>query len=114
MAEAPYSKTVVMGDVLYISGQLGRDADGTTVPGGFGPQLAQVLANLDALLQEHGVDRSRVAKTNVYLTDAGDWPALNDAYVAFFADPRPARSTVVVASLLGDAVVEVDAIAHLG
>jgi 2-iminobutanoate/2-iminopropanoate deaminase len=55
-----------------------------------------------------------VAKTNVYLTDGNDWPSLNDAYVAFFDDPRPARSTVVVASLLGDAVVEVDAIAHLG
>ena len=114
MAEAPYSKAVVMGDVLYISGQLGRAADGSTVPGGFGPQLDQVLANLDAILQEHGVGRDRVAKTNVYLTDAGDWPALNGAYVAFFGDPRPARSTVVVASLLGDAVVEVDAIAHLG
>ena len=114
MAEAPYSKAVVMGDVLYISGQLGRDADGNTVPGGFGPQLQQVLTNLDAILREHGVHRDRVAKTNVYLTDAGDWPALNEAYLSFFADPRPARSTVVVASLLGDAVVEVDAIAHLG
>ena len=81
---------------------------------GFAPQLQQVLANLDAILREHGVHRDRVAKTNVYLTDAADWPALNEAYLEFFADPRPARSTVVVASLLGDAVVEVDAIAHLG
>jgi len=114
VAESPYSKAVVMGDVLYISGQLGRTPDGELVPGGFGAQLQQVLANVDAVLQEHGVSRERVAKTNVFLTDAADWPALNDAYVEFFADPRPARSTVVVASLLGEAVVEVDAIAHLG
>jgi len=114
VAEAPYSKTVVMGDVLYISGQLGR-APGSTglVSGGFAAELRQVLANLDAILQEHGVGRDRVAKTNVFLTSEADWPALNDAYVEFFADPRPARSTVVVASLLGGAVVEIDAIAHL-
>jgi len=113
VAEAPYTKAVVMGDVLYISGQLGRDADGNTVPGGFRPQLQQILENLDSILREHGVGRERVAKTNVYLTDAADWPALNDAYVEFFSEPRPARSTVVVAALLGDAVVEIDAIAHL-
>lgn len=113
MTSPPYRKTVRAGDLLFVSGQLPM-RDGKLVDGGIVEQTEQVLANLDALLQSEGADRSQVVKTLVLLADFGDWAAMNVPYRRFFGeDALPARSAFGVH--LGDGVlVEIEAVAHLG
>jgi 2-iminobutanoate/2-iminopropanoate deaminase len=108
----PYTPAVRAGDWLVVSGQIGLGPDGLAddVAG----QLRQALANLDALLAEHGVRADQVAKTTVFLTDMDDYAVMNDVYCEFFADHRPARSAVAVAALPLGALVEVEAWAWCG
>ena len=108
----PYTPAVRAGDWLVISGQIGLGPDG--LGDGFRGQLHQALANLDALLAEHGARADQVVKTTVFLVDMGDYAVLNDIYCEYFGDHRPARSAVAVASLPLDAAVEVEAWAWLG
>ena len=112
----PYSPIVIAGPWLICSGQLGlRPATGAPpafVEGGAAAQLTQALANADGLLEEHGVTRRHVIKTTLFLTDIGDAAEVNEAYVAFFGDHRPARSMVAVAGLPLGARVEVEVWAY--
>jgi 2-iminobutanoate/2-iminopropanoate deaminase len=78
------------------------------VDGGAPAQLAQALANADGLLRENGATPFDVVKTTVFVTDMDRYAAVNDAYVAFFGDHRPARSVVAVAGLPMGAAVEVE------
>jgi 2-iminobutanoate/2-iminopropanoate deaminase len=121
----PYSPVVVAGPWLITSGQLGlappaaAGAPGPVrsspvlVEGGAPAQLAQALENGERLLAEHGATRHDVVKTTLYLTDMDLYVPVNDAYVAFFGDHRPARSAVGVASLPMGAAVEVELWAYL-
>jgi len=109
----PYSPAVRAGGWLVCSGQLGLK-DGALVEGGVAAQLTQAVANLKALLIEHEAAMADVVKTTVFLTDIGDFGAMNEAYVAAFGDHRPARSAVGVAALPLGAVVEVEAWAWVG
>lgn len=111
MSAPPYSPLYRVGEWACISGQIGIDADGLVE--GFEGQLRQILANLDRLLQDHGVRRDQIAKTTVFLTDMADYASMNELYCAYFGDHRPARSAVAVAALPFDAVVEIEAWAHL-
>ena len=95
------------GDWHIVSGQLGLTDDG--LPEGFGSQMTALLANFGALLEGAGLRREEVAKTTVFLADMGDYAELNDLYVAFFGDHRPARSAVAVAELPLGAAVEMEA-----
>jgi 2-iminobutanoate/2-iminopropanoate deaminase len=79
------------------------------VAGGVGAQVTQAVANLETLLAGEGAGLGAVAKTTVFLADIADYPAMNDAYVAAFADPRPARSAFAVAALPMGALVEIEA-----
>ena len=107
----PYRPIVRAGPWLVCSGQLGMAPDPSGTPalvGGAAAQLAQALRNADELLIGEGATRDHVVKTTVFATDLAEAPALNQAYVTFFGDHRPARSMVGVAALPLGALVEIE------
>lgn len=107
----PYTPVVRAGDLLFVSGQLGL-VDGSIVPGGVGPQVTAVVANLAAVLASAGATLDQVVKTTVFLTDMADFEEMNAAYLAAFGSHRPARSAVAVVALPRGAQVEIEAIAR--
>jgi len=113
-AVGPYSQATVSGSVLFTSGQIPLDpATGRLVAGGFREQVRQALANLEAVLEAAGTDRSRVLKVTVFLTDLERFGELNEVYAEYFGTARPARSAVQVARLPLDAQVEIEAVAEV-
>jgi len=112
-AIGPYSQAVVVGDMLFTSGQIPLRADGTLVEGDIKVQTAQVLSNLKAIIEEAGADLSRVIKTTVFLKNLDDFVAMNDVYAQAFGSHTPARSTVQVAKLPRDVLVEIETIVSL-
>ena len=112
----PYAPIVSAGPWLICSGQLGlAPSEGSPpalVDGGVVEQLRQALANAATLLDGEGVGLTAVAKTTVFLTSMADYPAVNEAYAAFFGQHRPARSVVAVAGLPMGALVEVEVWAY--
>jgi 2-iminobutanoate/2-iminopropanoate deaminase len=118
----PYRPIVRAGPWLVTSGQLGlapaSDPGGTPGPptlveGGATAQLTQALSNAGRLLADHGATPADVVKTTVFLTDMREYAAVNQAYVGYFGDHRPARSVVGVAGLPMGAAVEVELWAYL-
>ena len=116
-AIGPYSQAVRIGDFLYTSGQVGLDpATGALIEGGIETQTTRVLDNLKAVLEAAGTDFAHVVKTTVFLKNMGDFAAMNTIYGKYFAPEgvvAPARSTVEVARLPKDALVEIEAIAKV-
>ena len=111
-AIGPYSQAVRAGGLLFCSGQIPLDpSTGKLVDGGIEVQTERVLNNLEAVITAGGGRLSSVVKTTVYLTDLGDFPAMNAIYGKFFPQDPPARATVGVAKLPAGARVEIDAIA---
>jgi reactive intermediate/imine deaminase len=111
-ALGPYSQGVVVGNMLFVSGQIGLDASsGKLVAGGVVPEAEQVLENLLAVVHAAGFTRADVVKTTVYVTDLGDFQAINDVYGRYFEQPYPARATVQVTALPKGGRIEIDAIA---
>jgi 2-iminobutanoate/2-iminopropanoate deaminase len=114
-AIGPYSQAVRTGDLVFTSGQIPIDpATGNLVPGGIREQTTRVLDNLTAVLKADGLEMTDVVKTTVYLKDMSDFAAMNEIYAAYLAPEgvvAPARSTVEVARLPKDALVEIDLIA---
>ena len=109
----PYSPAVRAGDFLVVSGQTGS-VDAKLVPGGLDAECQQVLVNLRGVLEAHGSSMGQVVKTTVFLTDMGDFAAMNAQYGDAFGDNRPARSTIAVAGLPLGACVEIEAWAFVG
>jgi 2-iminobutanoate/2-iminopropanoate deaminase len=107
----PYTPVVRAGPWLICSGQLAL-VDGSLVEGGLTAQVTQALKNVASLLGGEGAALSDVVKTTVFLTDMGDFAAMNDAYLAAFGDHRPARSAFAVAGLPLGALVEIEAWAY--
>jgi len=109
-AVGPYSPVRRAGDWVITSGQVGlaTDASGATAlaPGGTIPELHQALANVASVLGQEGATLADVVKTTLYLIDMGEFAAVNDVWVTYFADNRPTRSAVAVAArLLPDVAV---------
>lgn len=102
----PYSPVVEAGGWLVCSGQLGLV--GGALAEGVAAQTAQSLKNADALLAGHGAGLGHVVKTTVFLADMADFAAMNQVYAEAFGDHRPARSTVAVAGLPMDGLVEIE------
>lgn len=114
-AIGPYSQAIVMGDLVFTSGQIPLRPDTQTlVEGDIEAQSRQVFQNLAAVLEAAGSSLSRVIKSTVYLQDMNDFQRFNAVYAEAFGEARPARSTVQVARLPRDARVEVDVIAARG
>jgi 2-iminobutanoate/2-iminopropanoate deaminase len=114
-AIGPYSQAVRVGDMLFTSGQVALDpATGNLVPGGIAEQTTRVLENLKAVLAKAGLDMVHVVKTTVFLKQMSDFAAMNAIYAKYLAPEGvvpPARSTVQVAGLPKDALVEIEVIA---
>jgi 2-iminobutanoate/2-iminopropanoate deaminase len=96
---APYSPAIRAGSMLFLSGQVGVDpATGQILPDA-GSQFRQCLMNVVRVVEAGGYTLDDVVRTTVYLTDADDFALFNEVYRDVFVEPRPARSTVVVAAL---------------
>lgn len=109
----PLSPGIRSHHLLFVSGQVGRDSSGT-VPNGVKAQTELLLKNLQAVVEAAGATMNDVVRCTCYLTDIADFPAFNEVYRTFFADPMPTRSTVEVSKLAGlGFVVEVDAVAEV-
>lgn len=107
----PFSEAVRVGDLLYLSGQLGTDSTGQLVPGGIGPETRQALTNIAAALTRHGSSLDRVVKCTVMLADITEWAAMNQVYVTFFRSHRPARSAFGTSGLALGARLELECMA---
>jgi 2-iminobutanoate/2-iminopropanoate deaminase len=108
----PYSQAIRAGGVLYLSGQLALDpATGQFLAADIKTQTRRVLQNLAAVLEAAGSSMDRVVKTTVFLKDMNDFGAMNEEYQNVFRELPPARSTVQVARLPRDALVEIELIA---
>ena len=113
-AIGPYSQAVSLptSHLVFTSGQLPIDpATSAFVPGGIAEQTTQALKNLQAVLHASDSSLGHIVKTTVFLKDMNDFAAMNAVYATFFPHDPPARSTVEVARLPKDALVEVEAIA---
>jgi len=110
-AIGPYSQAVVVGDMIFTSGQIGLSSEGILVEGGVKEQATQVLSNLSAVLEEASSSLSHVVKTTIFLANMSDFAEVNKIYASFFGDHKPARSTVAVKTLPLNVSIEIDAIA---
>jgi 2-iminobutanoate/2-iminopropanoate deaminase len=112
-AIGPYSQAIKAGGLVYCSGQIAFDpATMQVVEGDVRAQTERVLKNLSAVLAAAGSSLDRVVKTTVFLKNMGDFAAMNEVYATFFKDKPPARSTVEVAQLPRNVLVEIDLIAE--
>jgi 2-iminobutanoate/2-iminopropanoate deaminase len=112
-AIGPYSQAVRAGNLLFASGQIPiNPASGKIEATDFTGQAQQVFANIKGLLEGAGLTLNEVVKCTVFLKDMADFPVLNPLYAAAFGDHKPARSTVQVAKLPLDALVEIEVIAE--
>lgn len=110
-AIGPYSQAVRCGHTVYLSGQIPLDpASGELVQGDIATQARRVFENIKAVCEAAGGSLAQVARVGIYLTDLGDFAAVNAVMADYFAQPHPARSTIGVAALPKGARVEVDAI----
>jgi 2-iminobutanoate/2-iminopropanoate deaminase len=113
-AIGPYSQAVRVGDMLFASGQVGLDpATGQIVEGGIVAQTERVFENIKAVLAAARTDLTQVVKTTVFLKNMSDFTAMNEIYAKYLAPSGtvpPARSTVAVAGLPKDALVEVEVV----
>jgi 2-iminobutanoate/2-iminopropanoate deaminase len=110
----PYSQAIKANGFVFLSGQVGLDAQSGEIAGSdVRQQTERVLENLKAVLETAGASLHQVVKTTVFLKNIDDFPAMNETYARYFTSAPPARSTVEVSRLPKNALVEIDAIAAL-
>jgi len=110
-AIGPYSQAVRAGDTVYLSGQIPLDpASGELVTGAIEVQARRVFDNLAAVAAAAGATLDDAVRVTIYLTDLGDFAAVNAVMAAYFREPYPARVTIGVAALPRGAAVEVDCV----
>lgn len=112
MSSPPLSPSRRAGDLVFTSGQLGRDGEGRIVEGGIEAQARQAIANLVSVLTAAGCTPADVVKVTAWLTDPDFAAAFNDIYRETFGAPYPARSTVISGLLAPGALIEIEAIAY--
>ncbi|WP_127588083.1 RidA family protein [Paenibacillus koleovorans] len=110
-AIGPYSQAIGFGSLIFTSGQIPLTAEGQLVEGGIAEQTHQVFRNLAAVLEAGGASFQSVLKATVFLKDMGQFATVNEIYASYFGDHKPARSTVEVARLPKDVLVEIELIA---
>jgi 2-iminobutanoate/2-iminopropanoate deaminase len=111
-AIGPYSQAIKAGGFVFTAGQVAIDpATGQVVPGEVSAQTERVMKNLAAILQAAGSGFEKVVRCTVFLRNMNDFAAMNEVYGRYFASAPPARSTVEVARLPKDVLVEIDVIA---
>ncbi len=108
----PFSAAVRVGNMLYLSGQMGTNDKGNQlVPGGIEAETRRTLANMKAILERHGSSLDRVVKCTVMMADMSEWPAMNAVYVQHFPLHLPARSAFGASGLALGGRVEIECIA---
>ena len=111
----PFSDAVRVGNMLYLSGQIGN-VSGTTelVQGGIQAEARQTMEKIKTILEANGSSLDRVVKATVMLADISEWPAFNEVYVTYFPGNKPARSAFAGSGLAFGARCEVEVIATVG
>ena len=111
----PFSDAVRVGDMLFLSGQIGtRPGEMEVVPGGIEAETRQTMENIKAVLEANGSSMDRVVKCLVMMADIAEWPAMNEIYVTYFQDHFPARSAFAGTGLALGARVEIECWATVG
>ena len=113
-AIGPYSQGIKAGEYYFFSGQIPLTSEGDVVTGSIEDQARQVMANMEAALAAADLTTADVVKTTIYLTDLGDFAAVNELYAGYFDDPAPARACVEVSGLPKGVAIEIDWIAWSG
>jgi 2-iminobutanoate/2-iminopropanoate deaminase len=108
----PFSPGILVDDTLYVAGQAGGDLKTGQLPEDFDAEVKQCLDNIGLILKEAGMSFDDAVAVQVYLTDMSLFPRMNAVYTTYFKEPRPARTTVGVAKLVGTARIEVTVTAH--
>lgn len=103
----PFSPGILVDGTLYVAGQTGSDLKTGKLPEEFEAEVRQALDNIGLVLKEAGKDFQDVVAVQVYLTDMELFPRMNAVYTTYFKEPRPARTTVGVAKLVGTARIEI-------
>jgi len=112
-AVGPYNHAVRIGDLLFCAGQIPLDpATGNLVAGDIKAQTQRVLENIKLILDDQKLAFNNVVKSTVFLTNLGDFVAMNEVYAKYFTTDFPARSTIQVSALPRGAAVEIEVIAH--
>jgi len=110
----PYSPGMRLGNLVFVSGQAGRDPATGALAESVEAQTEQVLKNIATILAAAGTDMQHVLRCGVFLVDMKEFPKMNDVYARAFGSHRPARTTVEVSGLPGPGLrVEIDAIAYV-
>jgi reactive intermediate/imine deaminase len=102
---------VRVGNLLFLSGQIGTTSTGALVAGGIGPETRQTLDNIRDLLQRIGSSMERVVKCTVMLADMREWDSMNVVYASYFPGNKPARSSFGATGLALGARVEIECVA---
>ena len=110
-AIGPYSQAIRVGGFVFTAGQVGAEPSDGVLADGVAAQADRALRNLAAVLAEAGSSFDQVVKTTIFLTDMGDFQAVNEVYATHLAPPYPARSTITVKALPKGALVEIEMIA---
>jgi 2-iminobutanoate/2-iminopropanoate deaminase len=109
----PYSPAIKAGDFIFVSGQIPMDpVTNQFIHGDIKDETTRVLQNIEMVLKGAGADRNDIVRCGVFLKDGKDFAAMNEAYVAFFGDHKPARTTVEAKFASPDMLVEIDAVAY--
>lgn len=103
----PFSPAILVGDTLYVSGNIGADLKTGKVPENFEDEVRVCLENIRILLKAGGMDYEDVVSVQVYLTDMDQFQRMNSVYTKIFKEPRPTRTTVGIAKLAGGAHIEI-------
>lgn len=112
-AIGPYSQAVIVGNMLYTSGQIPVDPKTNEIPVGVEKQAEQVFTNLKNLIAAAGSSIENTVKTTVFIKNMDDFAKINEIYAKYFTEPYPSRSCVEVARLPKDVLLEVEAIVKL-
>ena len=109
----PYSQATIAGGFVFVSGQVGKNpVSGAMINDSIKSEARQVMENVKAVLEAAGSNLSKVAKTNIFLTNMDDFAQVNEVYGSFFTGNYPARETVQVSRLPLNANVEISVIAE--
>ena len=110
----PFSEAVKVGDLLFLSGQIGTmPGKLEVVKGGIQPETRQTMENIKSVLERHGATMDHVVKCTVFLADINEWAKMNEVYVTYFNKHKPARSALAASGLALDSRVEIECIASL-
>lgn len=114
-AKSKISQAIRVGDLIFLSGQIGKDPATGEVPQGIKAQTRQALKNIETILKAAGSSLEKVISATVFITDMNNWSDFNEVWGEYFnlASPYPARSTVGVKELLGGMLIEIQVVATL-